>query len=86
MADPNAQFVVTHVTRGSIAENLNDYYENYTGNHGQLTADDDRLTDEICRQFATFLGNLDTSDMSPNAKDEAEQEMFYGILESISLL
>jgi len=58
MADPNQLFVTNAITRGQIAEDLNDYLEALRSPH-RLALDDDRLTDEICANFAGQVGNLD---------------------------
>jgi hypothetical protein len=55
--DSNDRFIVATVTRGGIAEELNDHLE-----RPEFRPDDDRLTDEVCRAYAEALGELDDHD------------------------
>src|SRR5262245_15952692 len=55
--DSNDRFIVSVVTRGGIAEELNDHLE-----RPEFRPADDRLTDEVCRAYAEALGELDGHD------------------------
>src|SRR5262249_30612747 len=55
--DANDRFIVSVVTRGGIAEVLNDHLE-----RPEFQPDDDRLTEEVCRVYAEALGELDDHD------------------------
>src|SRR5215831_10427713 len=55
--DANDRFIVSVVTRGGIAEDLNDHLE-----RPEFRPDDDRLTDLVCRAYAEALGELDDHD------------------------
>lgn len=69
MADPTARFIVSVITRADIAERLNDFLVD------EIRADDDRLTDELCQNFAEQLQVIDTDYTTDEARDEAEANL-----------
>lgn len=56
--DPNAKFIVSATTRKGIAGDLNDFL-GLLDKPEQFDDGDDRLTDEICTQYAHDIGCCD---------------------------
>lgn len=85
MLDPKAKFIISHLTREDIAENLNEYYVDCTGKEAVLTPDDDRLTDELCQGITDKLAEID-ADCADAGKyrddriNEAEGQLWYDTL------
>ncbi len=61
MRDPKQRFIVNTVTREQIAESLNNYLED-PKSPNRLANNDDRLTNELCQEYANRLGDLDELD------------------------
>jgi len=66
--DPNQVFVIAALTREGIMESLQYVLEYSEGDlkhptgPQDLLKDDDRLTDEICQEYARALGDIDPLD------------------------
>lgn len=73
MRDPNQVFVISAITRAGIAEDLNEWLEEGTL-EDRLAIDDDRLTDEICAEYAQKVGEVD-EDMTDSAQAECFEEI-----------
>lgn len=75
--DPNQVFVIAALTREGIMESLQYVLECSEGDlkhptgPQDLLKDDDRLTDEICQEYARALGDIDPLD-SEETVSEAE--------------
>lgn len=74
MADKNQLFTVSAITRAGIAENLNEFLEDNeiltNDEDGWFADDDDRLTDEICTEYAKLIGEVDEDGFSDTWIDE----------------
>ena len=83
MHDPKQLFVVSAITRESIAEDLNVILE-VSDVDDRLLPDDDRLTDEVCREYAKELGEIDL-DLPQFAQDEEEVLLCERVIKSIGI-
>jgi len=75
MLDKAKLFVVSAISREGIAEDLNEFLENGIDappSDERLKPDDDRLTDEICTEYARKIG--ETHQEGWGMIDEAEYE------------
>lgn len=59
MADPNQVFIISAISRKQIAEDLNEFLDEQEVAGDRLTPDDDRLTPELCREYADSLYYVD---------------------------
>ena len=58
--DRDQSFVIDSVTRCEIADTVNNWMSSTnTCGDAHLDLDDDRLTDEVCREYARALGDID---------------------------
>ncbi len=85
MTNPEQLFVMNAISRQGIAEmlrNVIDYASFQIMNDGQqeLTNDDERLTDELCQQFAKDIGEQYDSE---EEADEAEHNACVLALEEM---
>ena len=85
--NPDQEFVIDSVSRRDIAELANGYME-YTGSYGDaeaVTSDDDRLTDEVCREYARALCDID-DDASADFRGEAQHAAIVYLIERIGIV
>jgi hypothetical protein len=68
MANPNKLFTTNAITREGIADEINQNCDRQA-----LTADDDRLTDEVCTRFAAELGQTDEDDVADLCERYADE-------------
>lgn len=54
MLNPKQRFVIQHITREEIANNLNSMLPT-----AMIAVDDERLTDEVCQCYADGLSEID---------------------------
>ena len=69
----NKFFVVSHVRRRDLAQDLNGYMEDDGGDSPRclrFEPDDQRLTDKVCREYALALGRA--ADVNEDDGDGAE--------------
>lgn len=87
MLDPTEIFVVNTITRQAIAGDLS-FYLDMNGvprDEEYITEDDDRLTPEVCREYAHALGNIDLQDLSEEDGHDAELELMRATLLKIGV-
>jgi hypothetical protein len=82
--DPEKLFVVSAISRRGIAEDLNGYLEQHN-DEPRLLSDDSRLTDAICKAYATELGNVDM-DLPEEAVEEEFCRIQSELLANLGLL
>jgi len=84
--DPDQVFVINAITRSGIAEDLQDIRTacNYKHPTGQQTIalDDERLTDELCQDYADALGQIDFY-YSEESAEEASHNATCILLEAM---
>ena len=84
--DPDQVFVINAITRSGIAEDLQDIRTacNYKHPTGQQTIalDDERLTDELCQDYADALGQIDFY-YSEESAEEASHNAACILLEAM---
>jgi len=79
MADPDGTFICSLVHRRTIAQDLNEFLEDWERPE-RFEPGDDRLTDELCAQYAKTLGDLDDGD------DEAVYDALDVILQAVGIV
>ena len=84
--DRDQSFVIDSITRCEIADAANDWMSS-TNTYGdvRLDLDDDRLTDEVCREYARALGDID-DDSSVDFRAEAEISAIAHLIESVGIV
>lgn len=85
--NPDQEFVIDSVSRRDIAELANGYME-YTGSYGDaetVASDDDRLTYEICCEYASALCDID-DDASADFRGEAQHAAIAHLIERIGIV
>lgn len=77
--DPNQTFAIKSITRSDIASDCNTYIEDSCndGCENCFSCDDERLTDDICQEYATWMGNL----LGSNDYDENLDVAIRNVLE-----
>jgi len=83
MRDSKQLFTTNAVTREGIAEELNLTLE-CCELEERIAPDDDRLTDEICQQYADAIGGIDELDVEENVT-EAEASICERILKAMGI-
>ncbi len=84
MHDPEQLFVVEAISRGGIAESLNDYLEDSGAKTtDRLAPSDARLTDAVCREFATKSGDILVWDMTEQEFDEIVAQLVFETLQKL---
>lgn len=88
MRDSKQQFIVESVSRTAIAEEINDFLA-MTGASETLPVlqeDDDRLTDEICQEFACGLHQADVeADGNPSSRDDLVDDLITRLLQKMGV-
>jgi hypothetical protein len=84
MTDAEELFVISSISRKSIAEELNGYLEDI-GVAERLSPDDARLTDARCKMYAEKLSDIDNSDPA-EVIDKKVTMMNHSILMDMGLL
>ncbi len=84
--DRDQCFVIDSITRCEIADTANDWMDS-TNTYGdvRLDLDDDRLTDEVCREYARALGDID-DDASADFRFEAETSAIVYLIDSVGIV
>jgi len=79
--EQNQEFKIKTITRASIATEINNHIDiaQFTGQN-ELTPDDDRLTDELCQNYADFLRHSFEITNDEDDQALAEHEYLSGLL------
>jgi hypothetical protein len=80
MNNPNQKFVVITVDRSTIAECLNNAIEASASEIPPFTADDGRLTDELCQSIADSLYDSYV-DVADEGMADAENYVYLSALD-----
>lgn len=91
MNDPTKIFIVQAIKRSDIAGDLNMTLEDWRSDgadpetFANLSEDDYRLTDEICKEYAENLGEIFQQGWSEDTEMQAMAELQYATLEKIGI-
>lgn len=82
--NPDQLFITNAITRRGIAESLNDHLESMDLPRS-IADNDDRLTDEVCREYAKEIGDIDP-DLDEDAIAEVADEINHNLLVKLGLI
>lgn len=82
--DPDQLFTTNAISRWGIAESLNDHLE-HLDLPRSIADGDDRLTDEVCREYAKEMGEIDP-DLDTDATDDEAYEISHKLLLKLGVI
>ena len=80
MLNPHEKFVIVSISREDIADMMNDRIQTKRFNVPKFSADDDRLTSQVCGNIATSFADIYSDDLSEEDRADEERDIIDGIL------